>query len=275
MKCLFGVAVVLLLSACSQQLGKSVESTIPRQLSSKASSAALDTPAARRYIATRHTLLLEAPEAELQKQFDAIQAACVKLACVVLRADQTQAGPHRPAQATLTARLPPQAFDSFLNTMLEHGKLLQHQRENEDLTPEVIDVDAKIANLTALKTRILDLLAKRSGTLEDVLAADKQLSMIQAELDSIQGKRKALAGQTEMTRVDLTLVPQPLGAERSWAAPVAQAAGASGRVLMSSLATLITATVAVLPWLLVGLPLFLWLRKRYRLRKARRAQAAR
>ncbi|MDM5178469.1 hypothetical protein PO883_14815 [Massilia sp. DJPM01] len=66
-----------------------------------------------------------------------------------------------------------------------------------------------------------------------------------------------------------------LGAWDSWDAPAARAAGESGRVLMSSLATLITVTVAVLPWLLVGLPLFLWLRKRYRLRKARRAQAAR
>ncbi|WP_157778402.1 DUF4349 domain-containing protein [Massilia violaceinigra] len=272
-KFLFGVAVVLLLSACSQNVGKSADSA--SQLSSKAADAALETPAARRYIATRHKLLLEAPEADLDKHFDAIQAACVKLACVVLRADQNRCGgPYNPAQATLTARIAPHAFDSFLDILLKHGKLRQHQRESEDLTSEVIDVEARIANLTALKTRILELLAKRSGNLEEVLAAEKQLSAIQAELDSIQGKRKALAGQTETTRVEVTLVPQSLAAAGSWAAPVVEAAGESGRVLMSSLATLITVTVAVLPWLLVGLPLFLWLRKLYRKRQVRRAQAA-
>ncbi|HEX8610232.1 MAG TPA: DUF4349 domain-containing protein [Telluria sp.] len=273
MKIILGIAVALLLSACGQKLEKVGAAPAIAAAAGKAA----DAPAAqqtRRYIATRHKLMLEAPEAELHKHFDAIQAACVKLACVVLNADQSQARRYTPASATLTARIPPQAFDSFLKTMLEHGKLLQHERDSEDLTAAVIDVDARIANLTALKARILDLLARRTGNLKEVLEAEKQLSETQAELDSIIGKRKDLASQTEMTRVELKLVAESLHAEQSWAAPVADAAKESGHVLMSSLGVLITVIVAVLPWLSVFIPLFLWLRKLYRARKARRAQAA-
>ncbi|WP_164558065.1 DUF4349 domain-containing protein [Massilia atriviolacea] len=273
MKLLACLAVALLLSACTHKEEAASLSSKPQALEN----ATLEAPASqssRRYIATRHRLVLEAPEADLHKHFDAIQAACVKLACIVLNADQSQTRPHQSASATLTARIAPQAFDSFLKTMLEHGKLLQHERDSEDLTAEVIDVEARIANLTALKTRILDLLAKRTGNMKEVLEAEAQLAKTQAELDSIAGKRKALASQTEMTRVELKLVAESLQARESWAAPVALAARDSGYILMSSVGMLIVATVAVLPWLLVAVPLFLWLRKRYRARKARRAQAA-
>jgi hypothetical protein len=277
MKILFPIALALLLSACSQKL-EALEVTPPGAsvggAGARQGGPAPGGPHAARYIATRHTLLLETPEADLHKHFDAIQAACVKLACIVLNAKQEQSRPHQSANATLTARIPPQAFDGFLKAMLEHGKLLRHERDSEDLSAEVIDVDARIANLTTLKTRILDLLAKRSGDMKEVLEAEAQLSKTQAELDSILGQRKALASRTEMTRVELTLVAESLQAKGSWAAPVAQAAGDSGHVLMSSVGMLIIAAVAVLPWLLILIPLFLWLRKLHRARKARRAQAA-
>ncbi|NHZ35325.1 DUF4349 domain-containing protein [Massilia rubra] len=273
MKILSGIVVAFFLCACSQKMEVAAGGAMPEAVETKLIEAP-EPPGSRRYIATRHKLLLEAPEAELHKHFEAIQAACLKLACVVLNADQSQARLRSPANATLSARIPPQAFDSFLKTMLEHGKLLQHERDSEDLTAQVIDVEAKIANLTALKARILDLLAKRTGNLKEVLEAEKQLSETQSELDSISGQRKALASQTEMTRVELNLVAESLHAEQSWVAPVAQAIKESGHVLTSSLGVLITVVVAVLPWLLVLIPLFLWLRKLYRARKARRAQAA-
>lgn len=277
MKILFGVTLALFLSACSAKMeagGPAASSAIMRDAAAPAAAAASTDPAAPRYIATRHKLMFEAPEADLHKRFEAIQAACVKLACIVLNADQNQSRPRQPANATLTARIPPQAFDSFLKTLQQHGKLLQHARDSEDLTAEVIDVEARIANLTALKTRILDLMAKRTGNMEEVLKAEEQLAETQTELDSIMGKRKALAGRTEMTRVELTLVAESLHAEQSWAAPVAQASKEAGHVLMSSVGVLITVTVALLPWLLILIPLFLWLRKLYRERKARRAQQA-
>ncbi|WP_166882556.1 DUF4349 domain-containing protein [Massilia mucilaginosa] len=279
MKILLGIAAAFLLSACSQKMevtGVGTPLGKNKLIEAGARKAAESSSASKtgRYIATRHKLVLEAPEADLHKHFAAIQAACVKLACVVLNTDQSQTRRYQSANATLSARIPPQAFDSFLKTMLEHGKLLKHERDSEDLTAQVIDVEAKIANLTALKARILDLLAKRTGNMDELLKAEKQLSETQTELDSIAGRRKALANQTGMTEVQLNLVAESLHAEENWAAPVAQATKESGHVLMSSLGVLITVAVAVLPWLLVAIPLFLWLRKLYRARKARRAQPA-
>ncbi|MES2149283.1 MAG: DUF4349 domain-containing protein [Pseudomonadota bacterium] len=224
-----------------------------------------------RFIATTHRLILEAPGAELQQRFAAIQAECLRLGCIVLSANQIQETPSRRAEATLSARVPPKAFDAFLNGALSRSKLLEHHQDSEDKTDEVIDVEARIKNLTALRARVLDLLVKHAGTLKDTLEAEKQLSETQSELDSIQGRRKALANQTEMVKVHITLSAQSFRAEDSWFAPLADAASQSGRVLVSSLAMLLTLTVAALPWLVALTACVMLIRRTLRRRKASQA----
>lgn len=115
----------------------------------------------------------------------------------------------------------------------------------------MIDVDAKIKNLEALKARVMELLTKRTGNMKEILEAARQLSETQTELDSINGQRRALARQTDMVRVEIKLVTQSLVVEGSAAAPVTEALRESGRVLMSSLGSMITIVVAAFPWVLV------------------------
>lgn len=122
----------------------------------------------------------------------------------------------------------------------------------------MIDVDARIKNLEALKARVLEPLAKNTGSLKDMLDAEKQLAETQPALDSIHGQRRVRASQTDIIRIDIELRPQSLRmrpqslrTEGSWAAPVAIAAGEAGLVLMNSVAFLLTAAVALLPRMLV------------------------
>ncbi|MES2323514.1 MAG: DUF4349 domain-containing protein [Pseudomonadota bacterium] len=222
---------------------------------------------AGRHIALRHSLVFEAPGEELQKRFDAIHSECLKLGCIVLNAKQTIATADQYGKASLSARIPPAAFSTFLKGVQAQGKLLQHNQDSDDKTAEVIDVEAKIKNLTALRDRITELLAKRTGKLEEVLAAERQLAETQSQLDSIQMMRKALAAETELVRVDIELLAERLASKGSWAEPTVNALGESGRVLMSSLGAMITFVVAALPWLLLfSVPFFL-IRRMWRNRK--------
>lgn len=222
---------------------------------------------AGRHIALRHTLVFEAPGDQLQKRFDAIHAECLKLGCIVLNAKQTIATSDQYGKASLSARVPPAAVNTLLQGARAQGKLLQHNQDSDDKTAEVIDVEAKIKNLTALRDRIAELLAKRTGKLEEILAAERQLAETQAQLDGIQMMRKALAAETELVRVDIELVAERLATKGSWAEPTVNALGESGRVLMASLGAMITVVVAALPWLLLfSVPFFL-IRRMWRNRK--------
>lgn len=224
--------------------------------------------ASRRYLALKHRVTLLVPAAALAQRFEAIQAECLKLGCEILSAGQEAESAEQYASATLTARVPPAAFSGFFTGIQTQGKLLSHHSESEDKTTEVIDVEARIKNLEALKARVLELLGKNAGTLKDMLDAEKQLAETQAALDSINGQRRALANQTDMVRIDIELRPQSLRNERSWTAPVAIAADEAGEVLMKSLAALLTAAVALLPWALVFGLVVLPLGRMWRRRRA-------
>jgi hypothetical protein len=224
--------------------------------------------AVRRYLALKHKVTLLVPAASLALRFGEIQAECLKAGCEILSAGQVAEGPDQFANATLTARVPPAAFSGFFSGIQAHGKLLSHYSESEDKTAEVIDVEARIKNLEALKARVLELLAKNTGSLKDTLEAEKQLAETQTALDSIHGQRRVLASQTDMIRIDIELRPQSLRTEGSWAAPVAVAADEAGEVLMNSIAFLMTAVVALLPWALVFSVAFFPLRRMWRRRRA-------
>jgi hypothetical protein len=225
-------------------------------------------PEARRYIASKHEIELSAPAASLQQHFAAIQAECLKLGCEILEARQIVEAPHQSAQASLTARVPPKSFDTFLASAQTQGKMLSHHSSSEDKTADVIDVEARIKNLEALRDRVKELLGKRAGNLKETLEAEKQLAETQSELDSINGQRRVLAKQTDMIRVEIKIVAQSLAAEKSFAAPVSEAFKDSGLVFMSSLGTLITLLIGALPWLaLLGVLI-------YMVRRLRRGRAA-
>jgi hypothetical protein len=224
--------------------------------------------AARRYLALKHKLTLSTEAADLPQRFAAIQAECIKLGCEILVASQYAKTSERDARASLIARIPPAAFAVFFKDMQSQGKLLAHESESEDKTAEVIDIEARLKNLEALKARVLELLAKNTGNLKDMLDAEKQLAETQAQLDSINGQRRALANLTEMVHIEIDLVDKSLAAEGNWAAPVVDAASDTGAVLMKSVGVLITVVVALLPWMIV-LSLLLWpVRRAWRRRKA-------
>ncbi|QYF94209.1 DUF4349 domain-containing protein [Massilia sp. PAMC28688] len=225
------------------------------------------TKAAKRFLALKHSVSLLVPASSLARHFGTIQAECLKLGCEIISASQQADSAGREASANLTARVPPAAFPGFFSGIQTHGKLLSHHSESADKTAEVIDVEARIKNLEALKARVLELLAKNTGNLKDTLDAEKVLTDTQAALDSIHGQRRMLAEQTDMIRVDIELRPQTPGSSGNWSAPVALAAADAGSVLMQSVAALLTAAVALLPWVvvlgLVGVPLRrMWRRRR-------------
>jgi hypothetical protein len=119
------------------------------------------------------------------------------------------------------------------------------------------------------------LLAKRTATLKEALEAEQQLATTQGELDSIRERRRQLASQTELIRVEIDMEASSLGNSGSWSAPIVASLSDAGEVLAQSLSALITFAVAALPWILAGW-LLIWLpmRRAWRRRKASATKAA-
>ncbi|MFL6709502.1 MAG: DUF4349 domain-containing protein [Massilia sp.] len=258
MKNLILLVAILALAGCSRPSQPPTSESPQGVLAERytgAAAAASDSKAAptatRRYLAMTHRLTLLVPEARLAQDFAAIQQECIKLGCEIVSTDQEAEGRNRSTSASFTARVPPAAFTGFFSGVQAHGKLLSHHSESADKTAEVIDVDARIKNLEALRTRILELLAKNAGTLKELVEAERQLAETQAALDSINGQRRALAAQTDMIRIEIALRVASPRNDGKWTGPVVAAADEAGDVFMASVAFLLTTCVAILPWSVV------------------------
>lgn len=227
-----------------------------------------------RHIAYSYNLHYEAPAEVLMQRFAAIEAECIKLKCSILKASRDNTAGGESPSAELSARIAPAALPAFLNSTAAANTLTSQTRSSEDKTIAVIDAEAKIKNLTALKTRILQLLEQRAGNLADVLAAEKQLGEIQTQLDTIAGVRQMLALETEMVKVDISLTTQSSVSRGSWFHPVATALDKAVDVLMGSLGMLILFLVGAIPWAIVLVPLVWWMSKVMRNRRLRREARA-
>ena len=216
---------------------------------------------AKRYIALRHFLIVETTTEQMQAAFDATTAHCLQLNCQILTANFNKETLQSPSSASLSVRIPPRNVEIFLTSLAKSGEILQHHRESEDKTDAVIDADARIKNLTEFRDNLRKMLADKSAKFKDLIEVQRELVNTQSELDSIQGVRKVLAQETELVAVNIDFAAKQGITEQGFFSPVARAIKNAGGDMMDSIAAIITFVVTVLPWLLVGIPALILMRK--------------
>lgn len=148
--------------------------------------------------------------------------------------------------------------------------LANRQVEAEDVTREVIDTDARVRAKQALAARLLAIIETRQGKVGELVEAERAYAATQEELDAARGEQAALAQRVAMSRVTITYAFDDTPGRAS---PVRGSFAAAGETLASSVAALITAAVAVLPWLIAGaavIALTRWVRRRMGWRWPRR-----
>jgi hypothetical protein len=157
--------------------------------------------------------------------------------------------------------VPPRSVEIFLSGLAKNSEVLQHHRDSEDKTDAVIDAEARIKNLTEFRDSLRVMLTDKSAKFKDLIEVQRELVNTQSELDTIQGVRKVLAQETELVAVTIDFTAKQGVTEQGFFSPVAHAIKDAGRVMMESLATVITFFVTILPWLLVGIPALILSRK--------------
>ncbi len=215
----------------------------------------------KKYIALRHHLTIETPAKEMQASFDAAVKHCEELNCQLLNANYNKETPYNQPSASLSVRIPPRNVSIFLDGLAKNGEVLSHSRDSEDKTNQVVDTDARIKNLTELRDRLRLMLTDKSAKFKDIIDVERELANTQSELDSITSLRKILSQETDLVAVNIDFTAAQGVTEQGFFAPVARALKDAGRVMMESFAAVITFIMSALPWLLIGVPILLLVRK--------------
>jgi hypothetical protein len=224
----------------------------------------------QRYIAERHKLEIITAESDLQKSWESTVAYCGTIQCEVVSSSITTRAGNSPPSGIISLRVAPDDLKKLLGAVEKLGKILQHTTEREDKTTVVVDAEAKIKNLTTFRDNLRAMLAKPAATIKDLVEIQKQLTDTQSELDSETAQRKILANETEKIAVEISFRMEPGktgGFAQAW-----DAVRESGSILGESTASLITTIVAVIPWLVLIVPLIWLLRRVWRKLKLRRSR---
>ena len=158
--------------------------------------------------------------------------------------------------------MPPRNVAIFLSGLAKNGEVMQHSRDSEDKTNQVVDADARISNLTNLRDRLRLMLSDKTAKFKDIIEVERELANTQSELDSMTSTRKILALETDLVAVTIDFTAVQGITEQGFFAPVLRAFQSAGQVFMESIATVITFVMAAIPWLLIGIPI-VWLVRRY------------
>ncbi len=106
---------------------------------------------------------------------------------------------------TLVLRVPAERLDELVDALDDLARSVPFRTIDEmDVTLELSDLDARLANLRAFEDELRTLLTEvreRDGTVEGLVAVAAQLNAVRTEIDMFEGRRIQLADQVAMSTV--------------------------------------------------------------------------
>ncbi len=108
--------------------------------------------------------------------------------------------------ASVELRIPAAGLDAVMDRIAGLGSETSRRVSARDVTEEVVDLQAVLANKTALRDRLRALLAQAKDV-KDIVAVEEQLTRLQGEIDSMEGRLKSIRSQAAMSSLDVTIRP--------------------------------------------------------------------
>jgi Domain of unknown function (DUF4349) len=201
-----------------------------------------------------------------------VRAAAERLGGYV--AEAAQSGEAASRSSHLDLRVPADAMGEFQNNLHAAGETRQYNETSEDVTDQLTDIGARLANARTQEKRILEIMSSKTANLSETLSAEGELARIREQIERMDAQQRNLSGRVRMVSVRVefisnkVLAPTPERPE-AWTEPgknIAHAArtGLRGAAAIGVYSAMFLATVlpTALPLALAGYLLFLWLRKR-------------
>ncbi|MFE2753141.1 DUF4349 domain-containing protein [Actinosynnema sp. NPDC059335] len=174
----------------------------------------------------------------------------------------------QPDRATVTFKVPGDRLDRVLTAIaaLEGVQVVKRELTTEDVTEQIVDVEARLANQRASVERVRGLL-ERATTTAEITDVEAELTKRQAELESLQRRYETLKGQVALSTLTVTVSAAGASVVVEEEDDFLSAFAGGWHALVDAFAWLLVVLGAVLPFAVVlGLPVlgYWWRRRRRR-----------
>lgn len=106
-------------------------------------------------------------------------------------------------------RVPAENFSETMAVAEREGTVLESRTSSEDVTDQVVDLEARLENLRAERDRLRTLYDRANDT-EDVIAVERRLSEVQTEIERTEARLQNIQRRVAYATITVELVePRP------------------------------------------------------------------
>jgi hypothetical protein len=178
-------------------------------------------------------------------------------------------GRDQVRSATLELKIPAAKYDAATTGLNGIGKLESINTTADDVGEEYVDINARVANAHRLEERLVNLLATRTGKLEDVLAVERELARVREEIERYEGRMRFLRTRSAMSTLTVTIhEPVPILGRTPGENPIAAAVRQAWRNFVALIAGFIASLGVLAPVGVVAAAALYIYRRRRKIRPA-------
>ncbi len=110
--------------------------------------------------------------------------------------------------ATITIGVPVDQFETAIRRLRSVAiQVIDENASGEDVTDQFVDLQSQLDNLTATRDRIRTFL-EQAQTVEESLRVSQELSVIEAQIEEIQGRMNYLKDRSAYSTITVTIEPE-------------------------------------------------------------------
>ena len=150
-------------------------------------------------------------------EVDSIERAVAAVRALATRvggyvgASSAEGGDDRLRSAQLELKIPAARWADVIAGLAPVGEVESVREEAQDVGEEFVDLTARLTNARRLETRLIELLERRTGKLEDVLLVERELARVREEIERYEGRLRYLRSRVATSTLTVYLhEPTPL-----------------------------------------------------------------
>lgn len=116
--------------------------------------------------------------------------------------------PNRPQRADLTLRVPVEQLNAVLDELRGLGRVVNEQISSEEVTDQVVDLEARLRNARATEQRLIQVLNERTGKVRDILEVEREIGRTRQQIERMDAQRQNLLQRAQMATIQVALVEE-------------------------------------------------------------------
>ncbi|MGH3024732.1 MAG: DUF4349 domain-containing protein [Gaiellaceae bacterium] len=210
-------------------------------------------PTAGPRIVQTASLSLSVPRDDFQETVNRARSIAAGLGGFVVSSSASQGAERRLVAGTLVLRVPEGAYAQAIERLSDLGRIEAREETGQDVSGEVVDLEARTRHLEAVERQLLGLL-EEADTVAAALAVQSELNGVQLELERARGRLRHLDDQVAYATISLDVserAPAPAGEGGGWGIVDAWSTAAHGFVTVVGWMLVAAATIAPVVLLLL------------------------